>query len=77
MSYYKLYPYADIVIQTTSLTDVQLDFWQQFYRAGLGEYCARNDVNPQDIVHMRSESDIVYTPLTHVHTIDRGLVGIG
>ena len=32
MSYYKLYPYAQIVIHTVALTTSQITFWTDFYR---------------------------------------------
>ncbi len=46
ISYYKLYPTKNLVVETGTLTADQSDFWHEFYLHGLGEYFFRNNISP-------------------------------
>ena len=46
VSYYKLYPTAEIIVETIPLNDAMKDFWHDFYIKGLGEFFYRNQINP-------------------------------
>lgn len=49
VSYYKLYPTAEIVVETIALSDAMKDFWHDFYIKGLGEFFYRNQINPSGL----------------------------
>lgn len=77
MSYYKLYPYAQIVIHTVALTTSQITFWTDFYRLWLGEYCARNDINPLGIGHIQISQNAPSPQSTPVFELsDRAIVAM-
>lgn len=46
VSYYKLYPTTEIIVETIPLSDAMKDFWHNFYIKGLGEFFYRNQINP-------------------------------
>ena len=46
ISYYKLYPTQNLVIESWSLTEDQKAFWKTFYIQGLGEFFFRNNLSP-------------------------------
>ena len=46
VSYYKLYPTTEIIVETIPLSDAMKDFWHDFYIKGLGEFFYRNQINP-------------------------------
>ena len=46
VSYYKLYPTAEIIVETIPLNKEMKDFWHNFYIKGLGEFFYRNQINP-------------------------------
>ncbi|MEI6773400.1 MAG: hypothetical protein WCL18_00795 [bacterium] len=47
ISYYKLYPTKNLVIETGSLNENQQLFWKTFYTQGLGEFFYTNNISPQ------------------------------
>ena len=49
VSYYKLYPTAEIIVETIPLSDTMKDFWHNFYIKGLGEFFYRNQINPSGL----------------------------
>ena len=51
ISYYKLYPFAQIEVTCGLLDERQREFRQTFYRQGLGEFAYRNDIDPAQIGH--------------------------
>ncbi|MDD3646197.1 MAG: hypothetical protein PHH06_02185 [Candidatus Gracilibacteria bacterium] len=50
ISYYKLYPTKDLVIETGFLNDEQISFWKKFYTNGLGEFFIKNDMDPNGLL---------------------------
>jgi hypothetical protein len=49
VSYYKLYPTKDIVVETIKLDENQKKFWNTFYIKGLGEFFYRNQLDPRGL----------------------------
>ncbi len=47
ISYYKLYPTENLVIESGSLNQDQQDFWKIFYTQWLGEFFFRNNLSPR------------------------------
>ncbi|OPZ76112.1 MAG: hypothetical protein BWY78_01471 [Alphaproteobacteria bacterium ADurb.Bin438] len=45
VSYYKTYLPKNIVIKNYELSKKQAQFWEMFYKKGLGEFCYRNKVD--------------------------------
>lgn len=54
VSYYKLYPTAEIIVETIPLSDAMKDFWHDFYIKGLGEFFYRNQINPTGLAQFLS-----------------------
>lgn len=51
ISYYKLYPTQDLVIETGTLNEDQQQFWKKFYTQGLGEFFYTNKLSPRKFLH--------------------------
>lgn len=51
ISYYKLYPTKDLVIETWTINDDQKQFWKTFYMQGLGEFFYTNNLSPQGLIN--------------------------
>ncbi len=51
ISYYKLYPTKDLVIETGSLNEDQKAFWKTFYTQWLGEFFFRNHISPKELLN--------------------------
>ena len=54
ISYYKLYPTKDLIVETWSLDDYQKKFWKTFYTQWLGEFFFRNTLSPHDFINFIS-----------------------
>ena len=54
VSYYKLYPTTEIIVETIPLSDAMKDFWHDFYIKGLGEFFYRNQINPTGLAQFLS-----------------------
>lgn len=51
ISYYKLCPTREIVLENWFLDDKQKEFWRKFYINWLGEYFFRNKISPLDLCY--------------------------
>ena len=51
ISYYKLYPTKDLVVETGSLNQDQQSFWKNFYTQGLGEFFYTNKLSPKGLIN--------------------------
>lgn len=51
ISYYKLYPTKDLLIESWSLNEDQQTFWKTFYTQWLGEFFFRNKLSPQWLIN--------------------------
>ena len=51
ISYYKLYPTKDLVVETGMLDDHQQKFWKNFYTQGLGEFFYTNNLSPHGLMN--------------------------
>ncbi len=51
VSYYKLYPTENLVIESGSLNEDQQQFWTTFYTQGLGEFFFRNNLSPKWLIN--------------------------
>jgi hypothetical protein len=62
ISYYKLYPTREIIIENWFLDDEQKTFWKKFYINGLWEYFFRNQISPLDLCYFGNKNNeaIVY-----------------
>ena len=47
MSYYKLFPTQELVVQSGFLDQVASDFWNKLYLNGLGEFFITNNISPK------------------------------
>jgi len=60
ISYYKFFPTKNLVVRSGKLDWFQKDFWEKFYRNGLGEFLFTNHINPTELFQFTSESEIVH-----------------
>ncbi|MCX6824197.1 MAG: hypothetical protein NT085_03645, partial [candidate division SR1 bacterium] len=51
ISYYKLYPTENLVVETGTLDDYQQKFWKNFYTQGLGEFFYTNKLSPHGLIN--------------------------
>lgn len=51
ISYYKLYPTKDLVIEMGSINEDQQQFWKTFYTQGLGEFFYTNKISPKGLIN--------------------------
>lgn len=51
ISYYKLYPTKDLILETGFLNDNQIVFWKKFYTNWLGEFFIKNDIDPSGLLN--------------------------
>lgn len=51
ISYYKLYPTKDLIIETGSINKDQQNFWKTFYIQWLGEFFYTNKLSPKGFIH--------------------------
>ena len=51
ISYYKLYPTKDLVVETGTLNQDQQSFWKTFYTQGLGEFFYTNKISPHGLIN--------------------------
>jgi len=54
VSYYKLYPTKEIVVNTLQLTENQKNFWNTFYLKWLWEFFYRNQLDPRGLAQFKS-----------------------
>lgn len=59
ISYYKLYPTSDLVIEHGLLNQDQQHFWNIFYTQGLGEFFFTNNLSPKKLLNF-----VNWTPQT-------------
>jgi len=51
ISYYKLYPTKELIIETGKLDTTQQAFWKTFYLQWLGEFFFRNNISPTGLLN--------------------------
>ncbi|MFA7298410.1 MAG: hypothetical protein WC010_02070 [Candidatus Absconditabacterales bacterium] len=62
ISYYKLYPTKDLVIETGSLDENQQKFWKNFYTQGLGEFFYTNKLSPKEFINfVNGDKEVPHT----------------
>jgi len=60
ISYYKLFPTKQIIIDSGNITQQQAKYWRNFYIQGLGEYFFTNDIDFRELCFFESTSNITY-----------------
>ena len=76
ISYYKLAPTSEIIVEEWYLDDQQKLFWHDFYIQGLGEFFYTNDIDPEGLAIFSSLSEIVHQH-QDIPLAERYLVPIG
>lgn len=59
ISYYKLCPTREIIIENWSLDDDQKEFWRKFYINWLGEYFFKNKISPLDLCYFINKEETI------------------
>lgn len=54
VSYYKLFPTKEILVQSSTLHEEQKHFWNEFYLEGLGEFFYQNQLDPKGLAQFKS-----------------------
>lgn len=75
ISYYKLFPTKELIVESAYLDDFQIDFWKKFYSNWLGEFLFTNKISPKWLFDFVNKSEIVYTKKDFT-TSDKSLVAI-
>jgi len=57
ISYYKLFPTKDLIIESGKLTNNQIKFWKKFYKNWLWEFLYTNKINPKWLFNFKNNSD--------------------
>ncbi len=60
ISYYKLFPTKNIIVEKGFLDWEAKNFWKTFYTLGLGEFFFRNNISPVGLANFVSNSDKTY-----------------
>jgi len=60
ISYYKFFPTETLVVRSGKLDTFQTDFWEKFYRNGLGEFLFQNHIDPTHLFQFSSQSKKIY-----------------
>ena len=55
VSYYKLFPTKEIIVESLSLTEEQKSFWNTFYLKWLGEFFYKNQLDPRGLANFISK----------------------
>jgi hypothetical protein len=76
ISYYKLSPTIDIVVESGMLDPDMTIFWNKFYTLGLGEFYYRNDIDPRGLAIFSSDSELTYQS-HHITISERAIVPVG
>ncbi|MDD4530017.1 MAG: hypothetical protein PHO80_00485 [Candidatus Gracilibacteria bacterium] len=76
ISYYKLYPTKDLVVESGKLDDFQIKFWQKMYLNGLSEFLYRNKISPKGLFNFVNSSEKEYKKIDF-ETNPRALLAIG
>lgn len=76
ISYYKLYPTKDLVVEKGKLNSDQKEFRKTFYIQGLGEFFFTNNLSPKGLVHF-VDGDIETPKSTFTPHNDTIMVALG
>lgn len=60
ISYYKLYPTKELVLNSWFLDEENILFWHKFYRNWLGEFLYKNNINPEWLFNFVNASEKKY-----------------
>lgn len=77
ISYYKLYPTRDLVVETFKLDDFQKRFRNKFYINGLGEYLFKNNISPQDLFNFQNVEKTSEIEKVEFNLTKKAIVPIG
>lgn len=64
ISYYKLFPTKNIIVESGFLDIEAKDFWQKFYTLGLGEFFFRNNISPVGLANFTSDSEKLHQKIS-------------
>lgn len=76
VSYYKAYCPKTLVLNSQSLNEEQVVFWNNFYTKGLGEFFFRNGIDPDGLINFPARSQTTAGTVA-ISPPDRSLVPIG
>jgi len=54
ISYYKLFPTSELILESWFLKPDQITFWKKFYLNWLWEFLIKNDINPDDLFNFKN-----------------------
>ena len=77
ISYYKLNPTQQLVVESWYLTDEQIEFWQKFYKNWLGEFLYQNKISPEWLFQFENIWESRENPRSDVALSERALIPLG
>jgi len=60
ISYYKLFPTKNLIVESGYLSETQINFWKKFYKNGLWEFLYQNKIDPNDLLIKRKLSENLF-----------------
>ena len=57
ISYYKLFPTKNLIVESGYLSETQINFWKKFYKNGLWEFLYQNKIDPNDLFDFQNVSE--------------------
>lgn len=76
ISYYKVYPTKDLIVESWFLKAEDILFWKKFYKSGLGEFLFKNNLNPDNYFNFTVTSTKKYIK-KEFHLSEKSLLPIG
>ncbi|MBW7954596.1 hypothetical protein H3C61_02165 [Candidatus Gracilibacteria bacterium] len=76
ISYYKIFPCQNLVVNTGFLDEKQIEFFKKFYINGLGEFLFRNNINPSGLFNFVNNSKKIYKKI-EFKTSEKYIVPVG
>lgn len=76
ISYYKTYCPKNAKLLSYSLSKSEATFWNEFYKNGLGEFCFKNKISPNDIIKFPYDENLKPSSFK-VNLKDRVILPIG
>jgi len=76
ISYYKLYPTKELVIENWFLDEEDKIFWQKFYKNWLWEFLFKNKISPNWLFNFTNKTDKIYKKIDF-QTSEKSFLPIG
>ncbi|MDD3646310.1 MAG: hypothetical protein PHH06_02785 [Candidatus Gracilibacteria bacterium] len=76
ISYYKSFPTKNLYVKSGFLDSNQIEFWQKFYKNGLGEFLYTNDIKPQNLFNFINDSELRHEKIDF-EVVEKSFIALG